>query len=298
MVGTRRLSELADSAASRLELPPGPLTVALSGGGDSAALAFLVHRTDPAADCVHIDHGLPASPALRRAAVEIAAALDMKLEVFEVEVGEGPSPEDRARQARYGVLDTWDHALLTAHTRDDNAETVLINLVRGTGAAGVGGIPYHRPPNTYRPMLDVTRDECRELATLAGLPFRDDPMNDDRTLTRNRIRQEIVPRLREMNPRIVDALARAARIISADSALLDAMTDHIDATSGVAVGLLATLPRPLAERVLGRLIVSSGVELTEDRLTRAWSVVEGTASSQELVGGRSIHRRGAMVIVE
>lgn len=298
MAGTRRLSELVDSANSRLELPGGPWTVALSGGGDSAALAFLVQASDPSADCVHVDHGLAGSPMLRQAAGDIAAALDMKLEIVEVEVGEGPSPEDQARQARYEALDRWGRALLTAHTRDDNAETVLINLVRGTGSTGLAGIPYHRPPVVYRPMLAMTRDEAREIATLADLPFRDDPMNSDPTLLRNRIRQEIIPRLQEMNPRVVDALARAAAIMAADSNLLDEMVEHVDTSSGVAIGLLITLPRPLADRVLGRVITAAGVELTESRLQRAWSVVEGPAQSQDLAGGLSARRRGALVVVE
>lgn len=235
---------------------------------------------------------------LRQAAGDIAAALDMKLEIVEVEVGEGPSPEDQARQARYEALDRWGRALLTAHTRDDNAETVLINLVRGTGSTGLAGIPYHRPPVVYRPMLAMTRDEAREIATLADLPFRDDPMNSDPTLLRNRIRQEIIPRLQEMNPRVVDALARAAAIMAADSNLLDEMVEHVDTSSGVAIGLLITLPRPLADRVLGRVITAAGVELTESRLQRAWSVVEGPAQSQDLAGGLSARRRGALVVVE
>lgn len=235
---------------------------------------------------------------LRRAATDIATVLGMELEVFEVELGEGPSPEDQARRARYEVLDSWDRSLLTAHTRDDNAETVVINLVRGTGSRGLAGIPFHRPPSTYRPMLDVTRAECRELAALAGLPFRDDPMNSNPTLTRNQIRHQIIPRLRELNPRIVDALARTAEIINADSVLLDEMISHIDSSSGVAIGLLVALPRPLADRVLGRMISASGVELTEDRLRRAWSVVDGAAQSQELAGGFSVFRRGPLVRVE
>jgi tRNA(Ile)-lysidine synthase len=298
MVGTRRLNELVRSANSRLELPSGPLTVALSGGGDSAALAFLVHERDLSAASVHIDHGLAGSPMLRQAAIDIAAALDMDLEIIEVEVGKGPSPEGQARQARYEVLDGWDGSVLTAHTRDDNAETMLINLIRGTGAAGLAGIPYHRPPTIYRPMLAITRDEAREMAALAGLAFRDDPMNSDPALARNRVRHQIIPRLREMNPRVVDALARAAVTITADSTLLDEMVEQIDTTAGVAIGILITLPRPLADRVLGRVITSSGVELTEDRLQRAWSVVDGSAPSQDLAGGLTLRRSGALIVIE
>ena len=298
MAGTRRLRELVDSAQNRLRLPPGPFTVALSGGADSAALAFLALQREPTADALHVDHGLPASGLLREAATAIAARLGMQLETVAVEVGDGPSPEDQARAARYEVLDGWRQTVVTAHTRDDNAETVLINLIRGTAARGLGGIPYHRPPHVFRPSLDVTRSETREIAALAGLPFRDDPMNYDPNVMRNRIRHEIVPRARELNPKVIDALARAAFAITSDTSMLDSMVDGIDVVGGVAAGLLVTLPRPLADRVLGRLITNCGVELTEDRLKRAWSVVEGRAARQDLAEGRSVVRRDAMVVVE
>lgn len=298
MAGTRRLTELVDSALHRLRLPPAPFTVALSGGADSAALAFLALEADAAVDAVHIDHGLPASAMLSEAANDIAARLGMSLEVAAVEVGQGPSPEDQARIARYRVLDGWQQSVVTAHTRDDNAETIMINLIRGTAATGLGGIPYHRPPRVFRPALDITRDETREIAAHAGLPFRDDPMNLDAGLMRNRIRREIIPRARELNPKVVDALARAGSAVGADSSMIDAMVNHIDVDGGVAVGVLVTLPRPLADRVLSRLMVSAGVEVTADRLERAWSVVQGGAERQDLSGGKTVVRRHAMVLVE
>jgi tRNA(Ile)-lysidine synthase len=298
MAGSRRLRELVDSAQNRLRLPATPFTVALSGGADSAALAYLAVQHDPAVDALHIDHGLPASTMLREAAAEIAAMLEMGLDIVTVGVREGPSLEEQARIARYEVLDSWHQSVVTAHTRDDNGETILINLIRGTAATGLGGIPYHRPPHIYRPTLDITRDETREMATLVGLPFRDDPMNSDPSLMRNRIRHEIIPRAREMNPQVIEALARAGAAVTADSILLDEMVAHIDTRSGVAVGVLTTLPRPLADRVLGRLLSSAGVGLTEDRLARARSVVEGRAERQDLAEGLSVVRRNAMVVIE
>jgi tRNA(Ile)-lysidine synthase len=298
VAGSRRLRELIDSALTRIRLPPTPFTVALSGGADSATLALLSLEHRSGIDAVHIDHGLPGSPLLRESAIAIAAELGMELGIVTVDVGGGPSPEEQARTARYRELDRWSGTVLTGHTRDDNAETILINLIRGTGATGLGGIPYLRPPHTYRPMLDVSRDETREIATLAGLPFRDDPMNSDLSLGRNRVRHVVIPALRAMNPRVVDALARAASAVSADAALLDGMVEHVDTSSGVAAGLLLTLPRPLADRVLGRLITSTGISLTEDRLTRAWSVVAGVAERQDLADGASIVRRRALVVIE
>lgn len=298
MAGSRRLTELVDSARSRLQPPPGPLTVALSGGADSAALAFLLGANRTAVSAVHVDHGLPGSPALRGAAAAIAEALGLELRIVEVEVAEGPSPEEQARKVRYEALDDLDRTVVTAHTRDDNAETVLINLIRGTGPTGLGGIPYHRPPSTYRPILGISRNETREIAALAGLPFRDDPMNADLGLTRNRIRHGILPLLRELNPQVVEAITRAASAVSADAAFLDSLAERIDVDPGVAVGTLITVPRPVADRVLARLLQQSGLDVSEDRLRRAWTVVQGRAGSQELAGGLSIVRREAIVVVE
>src|SRR5690554_6166813 len=144
MAGTRRLTALAAEARSRLDLPDGDLVVALSGGADSAALAWLVGEEGRSVRAIHVDHGFPGSPLMRRAAMAVAAALDIPLEIVAVTVPEGPSPENQARIARYAALAAAlkeGETLLTAHTADDNVETVIINLARGTGTRGLAGIP-------------------------------------------------------------------------------------------------------------------------------------------------------------
>lgn len=297
MAATRRLRELIDSNIPRLRLPSGPFSVALSGGADSAALALLCVEGGDDADALHIDHGLDASPRLSAAASDIASKLGLQLSTVKVEVGRGPSPEEQARDARYQVFGTHARPVLTAHTKDDSAETMVINLVRGTGAAGLTGIPYHRPPNTFRPMLVVPRDETREMAVLAGLPFFDDPMNLDPRLARNHVRQRVMPLLRELNPQASDALARAAESLGRDAALLDEMTPMSDPTE-VALGVVATLPRPLADRLISRLLRTNGVGPTAERLERVWQVVSGEAVSHDLAEGLRVVRRGAMIVVE
>ncbi|HWL48369.1 MAG TPA: tRNA lysidine(34) synthetase TilS, partial [Acidimicrobiia bacterium] len=205
MVETRRLKELTGRSGDLLRLPTGNLVVALSGGADSAALAYLIHHQGRDVRAVHVNHGLPASDRLEEAARAVARIVGIALEVVRIEVPPGASIEGQARKARYEALLAAlqpGETLLTAHTRDDQAETVLMSLLRGAGSAGLAGIPT-RIGSVARPMLALTRSDTRELAGLAGLPFYDDPSNLDRGLRRNALRLEVIPDLAaRFNPRL------------------------------------------------------------------------------------------------
>ncbi|HEU4895512.1 MAG TPA: tRNA lysidine(34) synthetase TilS [Acidimicrobiia bacterium] len=297
MAATRRLSQLLESTSSRLDLPPGPLAAALSGGADSAALAYLALRAGREVTAVHIDHGFSDSGTMSSAAEAVAGALDISLRTIEVDVGRGPSPEDQAREARYEALHSLDEQVLTGHTRDDNVETVLMNLIRGTGVRGLGGIPPYRAPNVHRPMLEVTRDETREIAALAGLPFVDDPMKRDMALTRNRVRLVVLPRMREINPQVVDAVARLTGMARGETEFLDELAaPHV--ASVIPVSVLLTLPVPIAERVMHQALEAHGVGVTADRIERMWQVARGESDRQELAGGRHVTRDGALLAIE
>ena len=308
MAATRRLTQLVESAQSRLKLPTGPLVVALSGGADSAALAYLCVESGREARAVHVNHSLAHSAELETAAVAIATRLDLELEVRTVTLPEsGASLEGRARTARYaafGETTTMEERLLTAHTLEDNAETVLINLVRGAGARGLSGIPYHRFPNVYRPALEISRSETREIAALARLGFVDDPMNQDPTLTRNLIRQQVIPFLEGFNSRLLPALARTAASLARDVAHLEAEAarvgvDYRDEVATCPLGALAAAPRAIADRVLMDMLahVSRGEGVTAGHVERMRSVVEGRAESQEMGWGVSVWRKGPLVVV-
>lgn len=298
MAGTRRLNDLIEGALSRARLPDGDVTVALSGGADSAALAHLCAISGASTRAVHVHHGYPASDALADAAQKISGSLGIPIHTIEVQVSSGASPEERARDVRYQALLAIDGPVLTAHTRDDNVETVLINLIRGSGPDGLGGIPDFRPPNVHRPILQVTRSETREIATLAGLDFLDDPMNRDQSLTRNRIRMRLLPVLREFNPSIDEAISRAA------AAIRDEIADADEAAAGVTIGgdlpvsVMAALPRPVAMRVMRRWLTANEVAVSADTLARVWSVVDGESTRQELNGGRSVVRREAILTID
>jgi tRNA(Ile)-lysidine synthase len=297
MAETRRLTELVSSILPRLELPDGPLVVALSGGADSAALAYLCVESGIDTTALHIDHQFPASPMLAEAAGSVAAHIGIAMETRQVTVGDGASPEEMARKARYEVFAKSPVPLLTAHTRDDTVETVLINLIRGTGTAGLAGIPRFRPPLIYRPMLAITGSETREICTLAGLPYRDDPMNLRPDLTRNRVRLEILPLMRALNPAVDAAIARAATSLRRDHDYLESETEALD-TGTLAASVLTTLPRVLADRLIRRSLESHGIAPTADRIERVWSVATGESERQDLAAGKTVSRRGATLVIE
>ena len=297
MVATRRLSHLIAATLPRLQFPQGPAVIALSGGADSATLGLLALEAGIGVSALHVDHQLPASPMMEKAALLVAEGLGIPIEVRRVELDRGPSPEEQARDARYGAFAAVDGPVLTGHTRDDDVETVIMNLIRGSGATGLRGIPSYRPPHIHRPMLSVSRDETREIAVLAGLPFADDPTNSDLSLTRNRIRIEILPLMRALNPRVDEAISRAAGVLQRDSRYLDEVAASLY-QDPVPVSLLATVPKALADRVLRRLLEECGVGPTSDRMERIWSVVAGHSDRQDLTGGKAVVRRGAVVVIE
>lgn len=298
MAATRRLKELISATLPKLDLPDGPVVVALSGGADSASLAFLAREAGHQPKAIHIDHQLPASALMSGAAREIADTLGVPLDIQRVVVGDGPSPEDQARVARYEALTRARGPILTGHTRDDSLETMLINLIRGTGPSGLLGIPRFRPPHIHRPMLEVTRSETREMATLAGLAFVDDPMNQDSSLTRTRVRLEVMPLLREINPRVEAALARTAATLGRDAEYLDRQTPRFDDSQAVPASVVLSLPRALADRVLHDVLERSGVDPTADRIERMRAVAQGQSDRQDLADGRVVVRRGAMLVIE
>src|SRR3990172_7907720 len=159
-------ADLRRKIATRV--PPGPVTVALSGGADSAVLAWsLADRDDVVA--VTIDHGLPGSAALVAAAERIASRLGLRHRV--VTVAPRSASEGDLRTARLAALEAESAGwIVTGHTADDQGETVLGNLLRGAGPGGLAGIPVRRG-RFIRPLLDVSRSDTRRLAAQLALPF-------------------------------------------------------------------------------------------------------------------------------
>ena len=196
---------------------PGPYGVACSGGADSMTLA---HATIAAAGAAHvviisIDHRLqPGSGAVASGVVAWASEQGAAAVVRGVDVQPRASIEAAARDARYAALDAIADELGLAvvflgHTARDQAETVLMRIVRGTGPAGLAGIPVRRA-RYVRPLLALPRAAIDDYVTTHALPIAADPMNDDLRLARVRMRAEILPALRRENPQLDAALVRLA----------------------------------------------------------------------------------------
>jgi tRNA(Ile)-lysidine synthase len=189
----------------------------------------------------HLDHALrDDSDADAAFVAETAAALGVPARIRRTDVAalaraEGRSIEDAGREARYRFLAEVAPAgalIVTAHTLDDLAETVLINLLRGAGTAGVSGIPARRG-NLARPLLGERRGTLRDLLDEAGLPYRTDPSNEDPAFLRNRVRGELIPLMESLRPGAVERIGRFAGHAADDDALLDAVaTAELDRRVG------------------------------------------------------------------
>jgi tRNA(Ile)-lysidine synthase len=289
--------------------------VALSGGPDSLALTAVAARLRPTTALI-VDHGLqPESAAVAEAARSQALELGcVAAQVIRVQVGSprGPhgGPEAAARAARYAALSAHrDGPVLLGHTLDDQAETVLLGLGRGSGVRSIAGMRPYDPP-WCRPLLGVRRSmthaACREL----GLTAWQDPHNTDRRFTRTRLRLEVLPLLEDvLGGGVADALARTATALREDTEFLDACAEEalpeVRTGSELQVRALAALPAAVRRRVIrGWLLAGGATGLTDkqirgvDTLVTAWrgqgGVAVGSALREErLIAGR---RDGALAL--
>jgi tRNA(Ile)-lysidine synthase len=246
--------------AVRGALPPaGLVLVACSGGADSLALAAAARFVaGPRVGLVTVDHGLQEGSdrrALDVAAWATGAGFD-PVDVVTVSVAGRPGgPEAAARDARYAGLSEVAArrgavAVLLGHTRDDQAETVLLALARGSGPRGLAGMP-RRKGLFLRPLLDVARADTRKSCAALGLVPWDDPHNSDPAYARSRVRSALMPALIEaLGPAVVANLARSAEQIAADNAALDALADTHVAADGLDVTELSGLMPAIRTRVL------------------------------------------------
>lgn len=310
MAAAGGLSELAKSVLETVGkgLPSEDLVIALSGGADSAVAAWAVQRLGDEVRAIHVDHGLAASDELRQAARAVATALAIELDVVTVEVPPGPSAEDQARRVRHqALLDglKLSERLVSGHTADDQAETILGNVIRGTGAAGLGGIPAMRG-RWVRPLLSVRRRETRALARELGLPFADDPQNSDLTLRRNHIRHELIPHLEaEYNPDVAATLLRTGQLAVDDDRQLEAWAANIPvhiASSGVVsvpAAALVTLSKPVASRVARHAIRAAGGPYAGSyrEVAAVLAVAAADPPSVSLADALQVSREGAMVVL-
>lgn len=230
----------------------------------------------------HVDHGIrSASSDDAIVAASSARAIGVEFVLHEVSVDPGPNLEARARDARGSVLPP---CVMTGHTADDQAETVLLRLLRGSGAAGLSAMtPGHR-----HPILRVRRAETVALCDQLGLTVAIDASNEDERFRRNRVRAELLPLIDQIAERdVVPLLERTADLLRDDEALLDGLAAAIDPTDAVA---LAAAPAPIARRAVRRWLVLDGYPPDAAAVERVLDVARGHREACEIEGARRVER--------
>ncbi len=285
-----------------------PVVVACSGGADSLGLLVLAHAAGLEPVAVHVDHGLRAHSADDADVVAHAAErLGVEWRTMRVNVDLGGNLEARARDARYRALaDAREQigatAILVAHTADDQAETVLINLLRGSGISGLAGMA-RRQGHVVRPLLHVRRAAVRAVVTRAGLPIAEDPTNADRRWQRAWIRHDVLPMLEHGSHRdLVPILVRQAEIFRAESDFLDGLGDDLIERAGgctsdaaLETRVLANAPLPIARRAIRRWL--GPPPPSADEVERVLAVVRCERVGTQLAGGRTVQRSNGRISV-
>jgi tRNA(Ile)-lysidine synthase len=267
--------------------PGTEVVCAVSGGADSLALLILAVAAGCRATAVHVDHGLrPASAGEATVVARAATRLGAGFRAVPARVAPGPNLEARAREARFRALPP---GALTGHTADDQAETMLLNLIRGAGLDGLAGIR----PGPTKPILALRRRETRALCDELGCEVVEDASNADLSFRRNRVRHEALPLLDAIAARDVAAvLARQAALLHDDADLLDSLAGALDPRDARA---LAAAPAPLARRAVRRWLVEelrAAHPPDASTVDRVLDVARRGSGACEVVGGARVERSG------
>jgi tRNA(Ile)-lysidine synthase len=299
---------LADSiakAATEGLLPrEAPVLVACSGGADSVALAAAVAEAGLRLVIGHVDHGLRKESAceaeqVRALAEKLGAPFFLeRLEGLDVR---GQGLEAAARLGRYAALARLAHqasapVVATAHTRRDQAETLLLRLLRGAGPGALAGVRRRRPlapgVDLVRPILDVPRAATEAHCRARGLAYTDDPHNSDPARTRARLRR-LWPALVELNPRLEEALAGAAESLAEEDDLLAALLPQ-----DLRLETLQALPPALLRRAILKAAVQAGVHPERAHFTALRALIGKGRGALDLPGGRAEVHDGGLRFLE
>ena len=275
----RTLADVVAEQPGRRPAPDAAVLVACSGGPDSLALlsatVFEAHKHGLRVIGVTVDHGLQEESAAHAGHVvaQMAAMGADETASARIEVRGGDrGPEAAAREARYAVLDQMvQHfgalTVLLGHTLDDQAETVLLGLARGSGGRSLAGM-RRRFGHYRRPLLDVTRTDTVTACQVEGIEYWNDPHNIDPAFARVRVRRKVLPVLEdELGPGVASALARTADQLRADTELLDQLAqeayEDLREPEGLEVKALADLPLATRHRVLRLAALEAGAIASE-----------------------------------
>lgn len=274
---------LCATLLARCTFPPSgtAVTCAVSGGADSTALLVLAVAAGLSVTAVHVDHGVRPGSALEAEVVRATAhQVGATFRAERLELADGPNFEARARDARYRVLPP---GVLTGHTADDQAETVLVNLLRGAATSGLAAMR----PGPQHPLLALRRADTEALCAAMGLPVVHDPSNLDPRHLRNRVRHELLPLMNDLSARdLGPVLARQAALARDDDDLLELLASELDPTDA---RMLAAAPVALARRAVRRWLATSH---PPDAATveRVLAVARGESVATEVGGGRRVER--------
>ncbi|WP_394614328.1 tRNA lysidine(34) synthetase TilS [Lentzea sp. JNUCC 0626] len=280
---------------------PSAVTVAVSGGADSLALAACVGRLVPGASAVVVDHQLqPGSADVALRAAQQCADFGLVSRVEPVVVGAVGGPEGAARAARYAALRPAAGVVLLGHTLDDQAETVLLGLGRGSGPRSIAGMRVFDAP-WGRPLLGVPRAVTRAACAEQGISVWEDPHNVDPSFTRVRLRAEVLPLLESvLQGGVAASLARTAAQLREDCDALDSLASAF-AGDCCAVDDISELPVALRRRVLRTWLQGEGVpELSDSHLRRVDALVSEWRGQGGvwLPGGFVVRRAHGRLVVE
>ncbi len=267
---------------------PCKITVALSGGADSVALLyslwFLKDELQIELSACHVNHNLRGDESdgdemfVRR----MCRLLDIPLYVKNIKVldyvSKHESVELVARKIRYDFFSELgaDRLIATAHTASDNCETVLINLIRGTALSGMCGIPPKRD-NIIRPLIDCTREDIEEFCKEHSLPYVTDSTNLSTDYTRNKLRINIIPELKKINPSLIASIGRMSQSVALDDRYLDdiAKKEHINAKKDgkYSVPALQSLDECILRRVVAMIFDENDIPIGSLALSNAVQII-------------------------
>jgi tRNA(Ile)-lysidine synthase len=283
LVDSARGLPLVAELLSRCTFPPenSHVDCAVSGGADSVALLVLARAANLNVTVWHIDHGLRENSHTEAELVaQLATQFGAQFESRTVTVEQGANTEARAREARYDAL---PQGVMTGHTADDQAETILINLLRGSGTRGLAGMQ----PTAQRPLLHIRRSETEAVCSALGISVFNDPSNDDERFQRNRIRHEVLPLLESLAKRdLVPVLTRQSDLLRDDDDLLNELAGALDPTDALA---LANAPIALSRRAIRTWLTNP---LVPDSATveRVLEVARGNTLACDIGLGRQVRR--------
>ena len=289
------LSALAASLLVRCSFPPrhAPVALGVSGGPDSLALLALAVAAGCTPTAYHVDHGIrPGSADEAEVVRRSAERLGTGFVALRVDVAPGPNLEARARAARFAAL---PDGVATGHTADDQAETILLNLLRGAGIDGLAGMR----PGPRHPILGLRRVETHELVAELGLEVVLDPSNLDGALRRNRVRAELLPLLGDIAQRDpVPVLCRQAGLLLEEATLLDELARGFDPEQLASLGAAPLALRRRSIRAWLRGLVDPSHPPDAAAVERVLLVAGGRALACEVPGGVRVRRSRGRLVAE